>query len=298
MNGALARRIVEDSIRTYFRRRRSRVPQFVDETYSVRGALKLHQHAFGHDLWRAPLNALLAGPQIGLNATAFVLARMGHVSQARTLRSRELFFRTTVAQQLERRIVVDLLELPYSGVGEPSFHDALAIEILGDARLKGALEVLEGPWGEGERLRFEKLMAENLSIYLTGRASVGEVVSAAVTLGAGGFLLHQFTPGILTLGPAIADAVSAKIAGTAAALATGGAVIAATAAATAFAGVVTDPVQRMLGLHHLRLVKLLDALEEGFLGGNARLAIGERYAARLVDLLDAAAAVWAHVRTS
>jgi len=137
VNGALARRIVEDSIRTYFRKRRSRVPQFVDETYSVRGALKLHQHAFGHDLWRAPLNAMLAGPQIGLNATASVLARMGHARQARALRARELFFRTTVAQQLERSIVVNLLELPYSGLGEPSFRDALAIEIGVAGRLLG-----------------------------------------------------------------------------------------------------------------------------------------------------------------
>ncbi len=270
----------------------------MDDTYSFTGALKLHRHAVGHDLWRAPLNALLAGPQLGLTAAATVLKRAGRALEAHRLGSRELFFRTTVAQEIERRIVVDLLELPYWGPGRPSFHDALAVEILSDKRLKGALTILEGPWSEGERRRIETLLMENLSIYLNARAAAGEVTSAAVTLGAGALLLHELTPGILTLGPAIAEAVSAKAATTAGAMAAGGGVLVASAVAAAFAGVVTDPVQRALGIHHHRLVRLVDTLEEGFLGSDARLAASERYTARLLDILDVAAAVWAYMKAA
>jgi hypothetical protein len=295
LDSTLARAIVEDSIRSYFRKRRSRVPGFVARTFSFRGALETHRGALGHDLWRAPLNAALAGPQLGLNAAATLLSVAGRKETAAKLRARELFFRTTVTREIERRLIVDLLELPYTGVGEPSFHDALAVEILGDKRLDGALGALNGPWGEAQRLKMDERLAEQIAIYLNARGAAGEVVSAAVTMAAGGVFLHQATPGFLTLGPALAQALGAKIGG-AAAFSVVAAVLAASATAAAFAGVVTDPIQSALGIHHVRLVELLDALETTFLGGDARLQIPEQYAARLIDLVDALVSIAGHMR--
>jgi len=294
LNSALARTIVEDSVRTYFRKRRSRVPDFVARTFSLSGALQTHRNALGHDLWRAPLNAALAGPQIGVSAIAGLFDLAGRKQTAERLRSREIFFRTSVTEEIERRLIVDLLELPYTGTGEPSFHDALAVEILGDRRLDSALGILNGPWGETQRLQMDDKLARQLSIYLNARGAAGEIVSAAVTMAAGGAMLHQVTPGFLTLGPALAQALGAKIGGVAA-LSVAGAVLAASATAAAFAGVVTDPIQSALGIHHVRLVALLDALESAFLGGDPRLAIPERYAARLIDLVDAIVSVASHM---
>jgi hypothetical protein len=291
----LAHKIVEDAIRGYFRKRRSRVPGFVDRTFSLKGALETHRHALGHDLWRAPLNAALAGPQIGLNAAAALLSAAGRRETAAKLRARELFFRTTVTEEIERRLIVDLLELPYAGRGEPSFHDALAVEILSDARLDGALGALNGPWGEMQRLMMDEKLAQQVAIYLNARGAAGEVVSAAVTMTVGGAMLHQATPGILTLGPALAQTLGAKIGGVAAFGITA-AVLAASATAAAFAGVVTDPIQSALGIHHLRLIALLDALENAFLGGDMRLRIPEQYAARLIDLVDAIVSIAGHMR--
>jgi hypothetical protein len=295
LDTALARNIVENSIRTYFRKRRSRVPGFVERTFSLSGALQTHRNAFGHDLWKAPLNAALAGPQIGLNAVAGMMALAGRRETAEQLKSRELFFRTTVTQEIERRLIVDLLELPYTGKGEPSFHDALAVEILGDSRLDGALGMLNGPWGEKQRLQMDDKLVRQLSVYLNARGAAGEIVSAGVTMAAGGAILHQVTPGFLTLGPALAQALGAKVGGIAAfSLAAG--VLAASATAAAFAGIVTDPIQSALGIHHLRLIGLLDSLEAAFLGGDARLAIPEQYAARLIDLVDVIVSVASHMR--
>jgi hypothetical protein len=295
LDSALARMIVDDSIRTYFRKRRSRVPGFVERTFSLSGALRTHRNALGHDLWKAPLNAALAGPQIGLNAAAALFALAGRREMAERLRSRELFFRTTVTQEIERRLIVDLLELPYTGAGEPSFHDALAVEILGDRRLDGALGILNGPWGENQRLQMDDRLARQLTIYLNARGAAGEIVSAAVTMAAGGAMLHQVTPGFLTLGPALAQALGAKIGGVAA-FTLAGAVLAASATAAAYAGIVTDPIQSALGIHHLRLIALLDTLETAFLGGDVRLAIPEQYAARLIDLVDVIVSVASHMR--
>ena len=285
LDSALARTIVEDSIRTYFRRLRSRVPGFVDRTFSFSGALQTHRNVLGHDLWKAPLNAALAGPQIGLQAVAGVMALAGRRETAERLKSRELFFRTSVTEKIERGLIVDLLELPYAGKGAPSFHDALAVEILSDHRLDGALGILNGPWGEKQRLQMDDKLVQQLAIYLNARGAAGELVSAGVTMAAGGIMLHQLTPGFLTLGPALAQSLGAKIGGVAA-FSAGAAVLAASATAAAFAGVVTDPIQRALGIHHLRLIGLLDSLEAAFLGGDARLAIPEQYAARLIDLVD------------
>jgi len=296
LDHALAHSIVEDAIRTYFRKRRSRVPAFVDRTFSFSGALATHRRAFGHDLWRAPLNAALAGPQLGLNAAAGLLKLAGRKQTAERLRARELFFRTTVADEIERRLIVDLLELPYTGAGESSFHDALAAEILSDKRLEGALGTLNGPWGEKQRLQMDESLARQIVIYLNARGAAGEIVSAGVTMAAGGVFLHQATPGFLTLGPALAQVLGAKIGG-AAAFSVVGAVLAASATAAAFAGVVTDPIQSALGIHHLRLIALLDALESAFLGGDARLQIPEQYAARLIDLVDVLVSVAAHLRS-
>jgi hypothetical protein len=296
IDGAMARAIVEESIKTYFRKRRSRVPGFVDATFSFSGALSTHRRALGHDLWRAPLNLAMAGPQFALNAAANVLDRTGKASAARKLRSRELFFRTSVAEEIERRLIVDLLELPYTGPGEPSFRDALAVEILGHSKLDDALGALNGAWGETERKRLDTELSEQLAIYLNARTAVGEVTSATLALGIGAATIGQFTPGFLTLGTALAQALSAKVAGTAASFVAGATVIAASAAASAFSGIVTDPLQRATGLHHRRLIALLDALETAFLGGDARLRVPEQYAARLIDLVDAIASILAHAR--
>ena len=296
IDSALAREIVSDAIRNYFAKRRSRLPAFVDNTFSFKGAMALHAHALGHDLWRAPLNVLMAAPQLGLNLAADLLARKGRRHEAELLKSRELFFRTSVADAIERAILVDLLELPYSGPGTPSFHDGLAVEILADKRLKGALGILEGPWGEGERRRMDALLMQNLSIYLNARTATGELTGALITLAAGGALLNQVTPGMIALGPAVARAVSSHVTGTATAMFAGGSVLAASAAIAAFSGIITDPLQRRLGLHQRRLRRLLNSLEAGFLGADPRLAIREQYAARLLDMLDALAALVAHIR--
>jgi hypothetical protein len=66
--------------------------------------------------------------------------------------------------------------------------------------------------------------------------------------------------------------------------------------ASAFSGVVTDPIQKAFGIHHRRLIALLDTLEDGFLGGDARLEVREHYAARLVDIFGAVASVWSYMK--
>jgi hypothetical protein len=61
----------------------------------------------------------------------------------------------------------------------------------------------------------------------------------------------------------------------------GGAVVA------AFSGIMADPLQRRLGLHRGRLLRLIDALEVQFSGnGGAGFIVRDHYVARLLTLLE------------
>ena len=58
------------------------------------------------------------------------------------------------------------------------------------------------------------------------------------------------------------------------------------ASAAAFAGIVTDPIQRRLGLHRRRLVRLIDAIERIVAGDERGFSVRDHYVARLLDFLD------------
>jgi hypothetical protein len=69
--------------------------------------------------------------------------------------------------------------------------------------------------------------------------------------------------------------------------ATMGGVFLCSALLSAFSGILTDPLQRRLGLHRRRMSRLLDGLE-AILSGDADrpMTMGDHYVARLVDLFD------------
>jgi len=55
----------------------------------------------------------------------------------------------------------------------------------------------------------------------------------------------------------------------------------------AFSGIVTDPLQRLAGLHRRRLLRLIDTLEGAPCGDSpAGFPMRDHYVARLLDLLD------------
>jgi hypothetical protein len=126
---------------------------------------------------------------------------------------------------------------------------------------------------------------------------------------------QKLTPGTLTLGPVIATALAQQAAVASfplgaglggvwygmfpatpsAALVTGatGALVLLTASTAAFAGVVSDPVQRALGLHQRRLHRLIDALGRELKGdSDAAFHARDHYVARIFDLIDLARATY------
>ena len=81
--------------RQYFAARRQRVVPFVEQHYSLKGALKINRQALGKDLLRAPANLLWAMPYLGIHVSSFILRKAKLESLSTRLEKIPPGFRTT-----------------------------------------------------------------------------------------------------------------------------------------------------------------------------------------------------------
>ena len=312
-----ARLIVEEAAARYCAARRAKIDDFVDRTFSLSGSLRLHRRALGWDLVRSPANLTLSAPHLAARVSAGLARRVGLAPAADWLDSRRYFLQTDVARELEWRLFTELLELPIRQGERVSERDALAEEILRDPRIAPDSEdALQSP---AEQEAFRAWLAGTVSTYEGTRVSAADLTTAAVSASVGALAFKKLTPGMLSLGPATAQMLvqHAAIAGfplgsgagalwygafpaaAPAALSIGltGGLLAAGAVIGAFSGVVTDPIQRKLGLHQRRLRRLIDCLERELTGqGDSRFTVRDHYVARTLDVIEALGLVWRTAR--
>ena len=315
------RRAVTSGIERYCTERRARIPDFVAETYGWRGAAQLHRRALGPDLLRSPANIMLALPYVATRVAAAGARGLGRRQTATWLSSRQMFLTTDVAREVEWRVFSDFLELPYVQTLGPdekrrSERDALAEAILSDPEIGAVLHALLSPVGRrADDPAFRAWLVDAMAHYTGSRTAAVDITNALISAGVGALAFKQWTPGALTLGPMLAQAMAQKLAVASFPLGAGlgglwfgafpaSAPLAATAAATggvlalgalvaAFAGVVADPVQKHLGLHQRRLSKLVDALEGELLKGEGEsFTVRDHYVARVFDLMDLAVSAY------
>ena len=305
----LAQTAVRDGAARYFADRRARVPGFIDRHFTLRGTLQLHRAALGWDILKAPVNLTMAAPQISLRLAAAAAARL-HAPRLARLARRNLLLETAVARDITWLIHSELLELPLRQPGRATTRDALAETILATPQIEAALTGALAEIGRhADNPAFRDRLHDAMAEYATSRAAAAEITTGLLTLGAGAVALNKLTPGAATLGPALAGLLAqqtavasfplgawlgsvwfglfpaAPSAGLIAAT-TGGLMLAATSFA-AFAGVVSDPIQRATGLHRARLLRMIAALERQFIDpASPGFAVHDHYVARLLDLFD------------
>jgi hypothetical protein len=312
----LARAVVSTAMRGYFRERRRRIGPFIDRHFSLGGAVRLHAKGFGWDLLRAPANLLLAVPNAGVQLAASGLGATGMRRAAGRLRALRVLLQTDVGRELQWLIMTELLELPWRHGDRVSSRDALAEAILAEPLVATmAQQVLAAIGRHGADSEFRARLEATLATYTDTRAAASEIATTLTLLGTGAVSVHQATPGAMTLGPALAAAIAqqsaiasfplgstlgslwygafpaaaspALVAGL-----TGGLMLGA-AALGAFAGLLTDPLQRHLGLHRRRLERLIAALERRWIEGHdGDFVVRDHYAARLLGMLDVLASAW------
>ncbi len=311
LDRAALEEIVASAVGRYIAGCRERLPGFVARTFGWRGAWEVNCRAAGWDLLRAPANLMLAAPFVGLKGAAAASRLAGRSRTADWLESRRLFLTSDVAREVERRLFDELLWLPYTQDGRAVARDALAEEILADPRLDRVIEdVAAAVARRAEDARFRGWLTESLDAYASTRVAAGDLATALLSTGTGALAFKQLTPGMVSLGTAVAGAIAQKVAvatfplgsgvggvwyGMAPVRASTGLVVGVTgglvllaATLSAFSGVVADPVQKHLGLHERRLRRLLDSLERELSGAaeDSRYVVRDHYVARLLDLTD------------
>ena len=244
---------------------------FVRRHYSLRGTLRLHRHALGRDLLRAPVNVALSPVFFALRVLALA---------ARLVRLRGV----------ARRLASVRVHLP-SDLGR-ALHAALWHEVVAPRRAAPG-----GPPTDIEA----RILADHVAL----RGAVAEIVAtmAVVAVGLAGF--SAVTPGVLSLAPVLSDHAAharavaafplgdwagglwygvlpgARPAWVLPAVVAG--LIAALALATTFAGLLADPLQAATGTHHRRLRRLLARLDRAEDGAGLER---EHLLARLADIAD------------
>ena len=309
-DAARVRRAVGAGLHRYYAERRSRIGPFVDRHFCLSGTARIHRAALGWDIARAPANLVLAGPHAGLKAAGAAARALGAARVGKALGERDLILKTAVSREIEWLIQTELLELPYRQGARVATRDALGAAILDDPDLAAPLaELLDAVGRRAEDPDFARRLTQSLEAYAGTRAAAAEIATGLLTLSAGVLTLNKLTPGAVTLGPALAGALAQQAAVSAfplgaglgslwygafpaapsIALVTGltGGLMLGAATFAAFAGVVTDPLQRRLGLHQRRLRRLIDALERQTTDPSApAYAVHDHYVARLLDLFD------------
>ena len=305
----LALAAVDAGTRRYFADRRAQVQPFIDAHFSLRGTLALHRAALGWDFARAPLNLTLAGPQIAMQLGARAAKSLGATHAASVLQ-RPIMLKTDVERQIEWLVHTELLGLPFQQPGRASQRDLMAETILADPALERAIRSALAELGrQGSDPAFRARLHAAMVQYGTSRTAAAEITTGLLSLSAGAIALNKLTPGAASLGPTLAALMAQQTAVSGFPLggwlggiwygmfpaapsalllmsATGGLMLAATSFA-AVAGIVSDPIQRALGLHRARLTRMLDALEKQVFDEKAAgFAVRDHYVARLLDLFD------------
>ncbi len=263
---------------------RKRVPLFVDAHYSAQGAFRLNRHAWGRDLWIAPVNVLSGLPNFFLALFAVVLDLLGFRRQACWVRERPLGIRTTVQQVLSQALFTELLDL---------------------------LPVRAGADGcDPVRALARRAAPQPVAIYLHTRNVAADLTAGLLAAIVGLLVFSQFTPGSLSAGAVIAEgwareqAVSGFLLGEFLGnvyydffpvepsrtqwLISVLAAVLTLSVVSAFAGFVHDPVQRRTGLHQRRLIGLLEAIERAMRdpGTGPGYQPKDPFVGRLHDLAD------------
>ncbi|QYK42163.1 MAG: hypothetical protein KF887_03270 [Paracoccaceae bacterium] len=291
-----------------FHDRRDRVDPFVSRHFTWPGTLRLHGAALGVDILRAPINVALSPLLVLALILRWVLRRLGMRRQADWLAQRRIHLPTAVARRIEVLIVTELLGLAATESARLGDEAALSRAVLSAPQLR---ELVRRSGSVEAAQVMSRRILRALGDYSGTRAAVAEMTAALFTLAVGAAVFQALTPGVMSMAPGVAEAVSHGtavaefplgeslggvwygvfpvgpapwlVAATIVVLVMAGAVVA------AFAGILADPVQAWLGIHRRRLMRLIDTLEAEASGSADRpFATREHFYARAFDLWDAA----------
>jgi len=301
---------VDHGIEAYITSRRARIPLFIAQHFSFRGALALHWKTFRRDFYRHPVNLVWGLPVALVHGAADLLDKAGAPRPAQWLHRIPRGIPTVLHQELQWLLSTELLELPCAQEGRVSHRDALLESILAEPEITALCDAyLTHLHSLADRPAFRAALEQHLAEYGKTRGAVSELAGSLLHLAAGYAALSKATPGALSAGTAAATAIAQHLAiahfwlgstvgawyyavfpvAASAGLvaATTGALLAAGGVVTALAWIVLDPLLATTGLHRRRLDRFVTALGEELRGGRGGVyRVRDHYIARVFDVLE------------
>jgi hypothetical protein len=200
-----------------------------------------------------------------------------------------LFIQTSISREIQWKIQTKLLELPCTSNERQSNNEALLQEIFKDSKIHNQListiKVLAPHANNKEVIaRIEDVLDE----YTGSRVAASDITVSLITAATGLIALNKITPGLASLSNSVATGltnstaihsfwggswaggvyysiVPASVPGLFTAGIFTSILVPASFIAT-FSGILTDPIQNILGLHNKRLNKLIETTEDILLG--------------------------------
>ncbi len=285
----------------YFQGCRQRVPSFVNTHFFPPGSWHTNKVALGFDLLRAPLNLFWAPFYALTSALQFLFRRLGWSRTAKLLNCVPAGFTTRVQKHLAQQLYSDLLKLSCE-------HSRLERHIA-----KELQELYQGSHKEvndSVNETIEHLVHEALMQYRITRTAASDITNTITSTLIGAFAFYKFTPGGIGIGILLATVLAKYLAvkdfflgetlgsiyfylfppepAFSLTVYSTLAVMAILSVFASFSGLLTDPIQALLRLHHKRLYKMLDHLERDFLREQEASSYRpkDQYLARLLDMFD------------
>jgi hypothetical protein len=301
---------IEEGIRQYIKTRKEKVPEFVSNYFSFKGALRLNKRAFGGDLYKVPANILWMPPYLLGRLASKLTSRIGMNSISEKINRLPKGFETDVEREINWLIYSELLEIPYQQGDRESKKDAILEACLEQPEVKILLNqylsrISEKSKHPGFRVSLEK----NIEELTNCRTAASDMAGCIVSMASGAALGNQFTPGAYTSGTLLANVLAQQIAISNCVFGSGigsmwygvfpaqaslglltatvGSFMIGLGLLSAFSGVITDPIQAKLGIHQKRLIKLIEKIEAELLAkDNTQLHFKGTYAKYIFDIAD------------
>lgn len=302
LSADLVRDAVVDGTRRYFDDCRQRVPWFVTQHFNYPGCWHTNKVAFGFDVLRAPLNLFWSPVYTLLSLIRYGFKRFGFRRVAKVLEHVPAGFTTSVQKQLAVTLYSELLKLDC----EKSRLQGYIVE-----SLERLYSHRHGAVDDDVSARLDNLVHEALMQYRVTRTASSDITNTITSSLIGAFAFYKFTPGGIGVGIMLSALLAKYFAAKEFFLGEGLgnlyyallppepnlwltvnsmlAVMTLLSVFASFSGLIADPVQAIFRLHHKRLYKMIDHLEQDFLReeqGLSSFRPKDQYVARLLDLFD------------
>lgn len=285
-------------IHNYFEQCRQRVPIFIKQYYCYPGCWQTNKQALGLDLLRSPINLIWAPIYLICIGVAFILVRCGFKPAKRFAEKLPGGMTTRVQKTINQAIERELID-------RASLQTCIHRQLDNLASTHALNPKQSNAWHNG----LDGIINTALNQLMLTRTASADISNTLFTTAAGALTFKKFTPGGIGLGILIAGIWAnerakqqfflgqtaghwfytlfpseADIADIGIAI---GLIMIILSVVASLSGLITDPIQSVLGIHKRRMLAMINTMEQDLINQTQNgFKPVDPYIARILDLFD------------